>query len=376
MVGAEFAWRFLVIVAALGVVVWVIGEFALLSTCLAIALLLSALLAPGVEFLNRRTPIPRGLAVAIAIVGGLAVLGGLITFVIAQFADGLPALQKQLGASLDEVRVWLTQGPLALQTKDINNFISQGIDFIKQNQESVTVKALTTAGAVGEFMTGLVLVLFILIFFLINGEMIWKFLLYAIPAPVRPQVNVAGRQGFRSLVSFVRATAIVAVVDAVGIGVGMWILGVQLVVPIATLVFIGAFVPVVGAVVTGAVAVMVALVTVGWIKAVILLGIVIAVMQIEGHVLQPFLLGKAVKLHPLAVILAIAAGMIVASVTGALLAVPLVAVLNAGAKSLLADEAATAKRGAERRDADQDAAPDENAASDHEPAQKNETSSG
>lgn len=345
MVGAEFAWRFLVIVAALACFVWVIGELSLLSICLAIALLLAALLEPGVQFLTKHTPVPRGAAAGITIVGGLALLGGLITFVIVQFADGLPALQQQLGRSLDQVRVWLTTGPLALQTEDINKFINQGIDFIKENQSSVTVSALTTAGAVGEFLTGFVLVLFILIFFLVSGAAIWRFLLFAVPSEVRLRVDVAGQEGFRSLVSFVRATAIVAIVDAVGIGIGLWVLGVPLVVPIATLVFIGAFVPVVGAVVTGAIAVLVALVTVGWLKALILLGVVIAVMQLESHVLQPFLLGKAVKLHPLAVILAIAAGMIVAGITGALLAVPLVAVLNAGAKSLLEGE--TARKAAE-----------------------------
>jgi predicted PurR-regulated permease PerM len=157
----------------------------------------------------------------------------------------------------------------------------------------------------------------------------------AMPRTVRARVDVAGRRGFASLVSYVRATAAVAVVDAVGIGVGLWILGIPLVIPLATLVFLGAFVPIIGAVVAGGVAVLVALVTKGFVGALIVLAIVIAVMQLESHVLQPLLLGRAVKLHPLAVVMAITAGLVAAGIAGALLAVPLLAVLNAGIRSLL-----------------------------------------
>lgn len=337
---AEFAWRFLVIAAAIGVVVWLVSKLAVLSTTLAIALLLAALIAPMVELLVRKAMMPRGLAVAVAIVAGLSFLGALITFVIVQFADGLPALQQQLNRSLDEIKRWLTEGPLALETRDINQFIDRLISYIQENQASITTGALTTAGAVGQFLTGFVLTLFILIFFLLNGDRIWSFLLHAVPVEGRQRADVAGRRGFASLISYVRATFVVAIVDAVGIGIGLWIVGVPLVIPLATLVFLGAFVPILGAVLTGAVAVLVALVSVGWIKALIVLGVVILVQQVESNLLHPLLLGRAVKLHPLAVILAITAGFITAGITGALLAVPLVAVLNAGAKSLANDEAA------------------------------------
>src|SRR5699024_8356510 len=158
-----------------------------------------------------------------------------------------------------------------------------------------------------------------------------------IPAAVRDRVDLAGRRGFASLISYVRATAAVAVVDAVGIGIGLWIGGVPLEVPLATLVFLGAFIPIVGAVVTAAVAVLVALVANGFIAALIVLGIVIGVMQLEGHILQPLLLGRAVRLHPLAVVLSIMAGLVIAGIAGGLLAVPLLAVLHAGIRSLLHD---------------------------------------
>ncbi len=159
-----------------------------------------------------------------------------------------------------------------------------------------------------------------------------------VPSRVRERVDVAGRRGFGALVSYVRATAAVALVDAVGIGVGLAIVGVPLVIPLSALVFLSAFVPIIGAVLAGTVAVLITLVANGFIQALIVLAIVIAVMQLESHVLQPWLLGRAVRLHPLAVVLAIAAGLVAAGIAGALLAVPLLAVLNAGVKSLVHDE--------------------------------------
>ncbi len=337
-IAAAYSWRLLVIAGALGVVIWLIGEFSVLATTLAIGLLLSALMIPPVNLLTHKARLPRGVATAITVVAGLAVLGGLMTFVIIQFSDGLPALQQQLSRSLDEARRWLVEGPLHLRSTDISKFIDQMFTLIEENQASITTSALTTATAVGEFLTGFLLTVFILIFFLVHGEHIWAFVLRAVPKPARQLVDNAGQEGFASLISYVRATMIVAVVDGVAVGIGLWILGVPLVVPLATLVFIGAFIPIIGAVVAGGVAVLIALVSVGWIKALVLLAIVTAVMQLEGHVLQPILLGRAVKLHPLAVILAITGGLIVSGIAGALLAVPLLAVLNAGAKSMIKDQ--------------------------------------
>jgi predicted PurR-regulated permease PerM len=333
-ISAALAWRFLVVIAALYVIVWLVGYLSVVIIPAAIALLLSALLAPPVHHLVRMR-VPRALATALVLVGGLALLGGLLAFVIIQFTDGLPALQKQVGDSLQQIRDWLINGPAHLRQEQLQDFINQAIGFLQKNQASITTSALTTASTVGEILTGFALTLFILIFFLATGGEIWAFLMRAMPRTVRARVDVAGRRGFASLVSYVRATAAVAVVDAVGIGVGLWILGIPLVIPLATLVFLGAFVPIIGAVVAGGVAVLVALVTKGFVGALIVLAIVIAVMQLESHVLQPLLLGRAVKLHPLAVVMAITAGLVAAGIAGALLAVPLLAVLNAGIRSLL-----------------------------------------
>jgi putative heme transporter len=336
-VSAALAWRFLFVIAALYVLAWLAGYFSHLIVPLAIALLLAALMAPGVDRLAQ-LGVRGGAAAALVLVSGIAVLGGLITFVVFQFTNGLPQLQQQVADSLEQIREWLVEGPLHLRQQQITDFINDAIDAIQENQSAITEGAITTATTIGEILTGLLLTLFILIFFLYDGPGIWRFVTRGVPRRVRGRVDVAGRRGFAALVSYVRATAAVALVDAVGIGIGLAVVGVPLVIPLAALVFLSAFVPIIGAVVAGTVAVLIALVANGFVSALIVLAIVIAVMQLEGHVLQPWLLGRAVRLHPLAVVLAIAAGLIAAGIAGALLSVPLLAVLNAGIKSLVNED--------------------------------------
>lgn len=336
-IGAALGWRFLVVVGALYILVKALSYISVVIVPLAIALLLAALMIPAVRRL-KQLRVPHTLAAVSVMIAGLALLGGVLTFVVVQFTNGLPALQGRINASLDQIKDWLIHGPLHLQQSEIQDFINQAVQFLQSNQAELTSQALTTAGVVGEILTGFLLMLFTLIFFLVGGEQIWMFLMRGIPAPIRDRVNLAGRRGFASLVSYVRATAAVAIVDAVGIGIGLWIVGVPLVIPLATLVFLGAFIPIVGAVVTGAVAVLVALVANGFISALIVLAIVIGVMQLESHILQPLLLGRAVRLHPLAVVLAITAGLVIAGIAGGLLAVPLLAILNSGIRSLLHDK--------------------------------------
>lgn len=332
-VSAAFSWRFLVVAAAAYLILRLLAFLSVVVIPVAIALLLAALLAPAVARLVQ-VRVPRGLATAIVLIGGLAVLGGLLAFVVINVTNGLPALTSQVNNSLDQIRDWLIND-LHLKQEQIQQFLDNSIAFLQDNQAAFTNSALTTATTVGEILTGFVLTLFVTIFFLAGGEKIWSWLMLGVPGQVRQRVDVAGRRGFASLVAFVRATAAVAVVDAVGVGIGLAILGVPLAIPLSTLVFLGAFIPIFGAVITGAVAVLVALVTKGFVTALIVLAILIAVMQLESHILQPVLLGRAVKLHPLAVVLGIAAGLVIYGIPGALLAVPLMSIINAGVRSLL-----------------------------------------
>ncbi|MEJ3655781.1 AI-2E family transporter [Actinomycetes bacterium KLBMP 9759] len=335
-VSSEVCARLLVIATGLALLIYLVVLLRVVVIPVAIAILLSALLVPAVLWLTARR-VPRGAATALVLVGGLAVLGGLLSFVVNTFISGFPDLRLQLQASVLSIQALLTGPPFNLPSDWMLNIPAQLSAAVTANRDALTSGALTTAATVGEVAAGVLLTIFSLIFFLYDGPRIWRFLLRAVPGQRRNRVDVAGRRAFAALVGYVRATVLVAIVDAVGIGLGLLIVGVPLVIPLAALVFLGAFVPTIGAVLTGAIAVLIALVANGPIAALIVLGVVIGVQQLEGHVLQPLLLGRAVRLHALAVVLAVAAGVVVAGIVGALLAVPLLAVLNTAVRSLTSD---------------------------------------
>jgi predicted PurR-regulated permease PerM len=336
---AAWAWRLLVIFAAIVALLWTVKRLEVLVVPVALATMLAALLLPAVDFLDRRGA-PRGGAVALMLLSGVAIVGGILTFVVSQFIEGAPALAEQVSASIKGVGTWLTDGPLDLDQKQIDQFRDSAIEALRNNQEKLTSGALSTAGTVTEIVTGAFLVLFTLIFVLHGGRNIYSFVTKIFPENVRGRVRDAGRSGFHSLIGYVRATFLVALVDAVGIGTGLAIMGIPLALPLASLVFLGAFIPLIGAVIAGGLAVVVALIAKGWVFALIALGLIIAVQQLESHILQPLVMGRAVSLHPLAVVLAIAAGGVTAGIIGALLAVPIVAVLNSSIRVLLADDPA------------------------------------
>jgi putative heme transporter len=336
---AAWAWRLLVIFAAIVALLWVVTKVELIVVPVALATMLTALLLPAVDFLDRRS-LPRGVAVALVLLGGIGIVGGILSFVITQFIEGVPALAKQVTASIEGVSNWLQHGPLEISPDQIDQARKSAIDALQNNQEKLTTGALSTASTLTEIVTGALLVLFTLIFVLHGGRNIFAFVTKIVPVGVRERVRDAGRAGFRSLIGYVRATFLVALVDAVGIGTGLAIMGIPLALPLASLVFLGAFIPLVGAVIAGFLAVVVALIAKGWIFALITLGLIIAVQQLEGHVLQPLVMGRAVSIHPLAVVLAIAAGGVLAGIVGALLAVPTVAFLNSAVRVLLANDPA------------------------------------
>ncbi|MDR3659709.1 MAG: AI-2E family transporter [Mycobacterium sp.] len=337
---AAWSWRLLVIFGAVLAVLWVVVRLDIIVVPVLLATLATAFLLPAVDALNRRG-LPRGAAVAVMLLSSIVVMGGILTFVVSQFIDGAPALVEQVTKSIDGARKWLTEGPiLHLSSEQINSVGQTAIDALKNNQAKLTSGVFSTASTLTEIITGLLLTLFTLIFLLQGGREIYAFVTTIVPASVRERVRDAGRAGFGSLIGYVRATFVVALVDAVGIGTGLAIMSVPLALPLASLVFLGAFVPLVGAVLTGGVAVVVALIAKGWVYALIALGLIIAVQQLEAHVLQPIVMGRAVSVHPLAVVLAIAGGGVTAGIIGALIAVPVVAFLNSAVRVLNATDPA------------------------------------
>ncbi len=346
---AAWAWRLLVIFAALVALLWAAQKVEVIVVPVALATILAALLLPVVDFLDRRGA-PRGGAVARVLLGGIATVGGILTFVVSQFVEGAPALVDQVSTSIKGAGDWLTNGPLHINQQQIDAARKSAVEALQNNQEKLTSGALSTAGTVTEIVTGALLVLFTLIFVLQGGRNIYGYVTKIFPENVRERVRDAGRAGFRSLIGYVRATFLVALVDAVGIGTGLAIMGIPLALPLASLVFLGAFIPLVGAVIAGFLAVVVALIAKGWIFALITLGLIIAVQQLEGHVLQPLVMGRAVSIHPLAVVLAIAGGAVLAGIVGALLAVPTVAFLNSAVRVLLARDPAAEEAAQEAQD--------------------------
>ena len=304
---AAWAWRLLVILAAAVAVLWVVEKLEIIVVPVLLALMISALLVPAVDWLDRRG-LPRGGAVTLVLLGGFAVLGGILAFVITQFVYGLPDLTKQVERSIDSTRRWLIEGPAHLRGEQIDNAGNAAIQALHNNQAKLTSGALSTAATVTELVTAAVLVLFTLIFFLYGGRNIWQYVTKIVPAGARDRVTEAGRAGYGSLIGYVRATFLVALTDAAGVGTGLAIMGVPLALPLASLVFLGAFIPLVGAVIAGFLAVIVALLAKGIIYALATLGLLIVINQLEAHLLQPLVMGRAVSIHPLGVVLAISDG--------------------------------------------------------------------
>jgi putative heme transporter len=327
---AAWAWRFLVIVAAAAIIFYVVGFLAVVVLPVVIALLITALVVPVVDTMVR-IGLPRGLSALVVVIGGIAMVALLLTLAGQQIASGATDLADQTVAGLGEIKDWLKTGPLHASDSQVNDYIQNAQDAItKRTRDGASLSSVTEVStAVGHIFAGFFIVLFSTYFFLADGERIWAWLVRLSPRAARGHVDSSGRVAWISLTQFVRATVIVAAVDAIGIAVGAAIIGVPFVLAIGVLVFLGAFIPLVGATVAGTVAVLVALVANGPITALVMLAIIIGVQQLEAHVLQPFLLGRWVSVHPLAVILAIATGVLVAGVAGALVAVPIAAALNA-----------------------------------------------
>lgn len=336
---AAWSWRLLVIGTAIVALLLVVQRLQVIVVPVALATMLAALLLPAVDWLDRRGA-PRGGAVALVLLAGIALFGGIMTFVVSQFVSGLPGLVEQVTHSIDTLRRWLIEGPAHLSREQIDNAGNTAIKALRDNQEKLTTGALSTAATLTEIITGALLVFFTLIFLLHGGRNIYGFVTRIVPSATRERVRDAGRAGFGSLIGYVRATFLVALVDAVGIGTGLAIMGIPLALPLASLVFLGAFIPLVGAIITGFLAVVVALLAKGVFYALITLGLIIAVQQLEAHILQPLVMGRAVSIHPLAIVLAIAAGGVLAGIVGALLAVPLVAFLNSSIRVLVAENPA------------------------------------
>ncbi|WP_432040077.1 AI-2E family transporter [Streptomyces cucumeris] len=326
-VAAEAGWRLLVLAGTVWVLMRVISSIQLVVLSFTVALLITALLEPTVaRFRNRG--VPRGLATAITFIGGFVVMGLVIWFVVWQVMENIDEVSSKLQDGIDDLRRWLLHSPFHVTEAQINHVAKSLREAVGANTEEITSAGLEGVTVVVEVLTGILLTMFSTLFLLYDGPRIWNWTLKLVPSAAREGVAGAGPRAWATLTAYVRGTVIVALIDAIFIGVGLFFLDVPMAVPLAVFIFLFAFIPLVGAVVSGALAVVVALVTQGVFTGAMVLLVVLAVQQIEGHILQPFILGRAVRVHPLAVVLSVAGGSLIGGIGGAVVAVPLVAVAN------------------------------------------------
>lgn len=321
--------QLLLLLTALVVAIYGLIQIRLVVIPLLLALILAAAISPLVNML-RRHGWPGALATAFAFFLLLGVLGGVITGIVFAVRGQLDELIQSATEGFDQVYDFIRSGPIPIDEAQIEEARQAVIDFATSATAGST--ALSGLTAAGTFLTGALLMAVILFFFLKDGDRIWAFMLRGFRGE---RLTKARRVGFRSLEvlgGYVRGTAIIALVDSVFIGIALFVLGVPLALPLAVIVFVGAFVPLVGATVAGVLAALVALVANGPFVALMVILAVVVVNQLEGNFLQPVVMGRSLSIHPLVILIALTAGTILAGIIGAILSVPVAAVVWAAIK--------------------------------------------
>jgi predicted PurR-regulated permease PerM len=294
--------------------------------CIA-ALLLTALLQPLTSRL-RRAGLPNMAATWVTLLIALIVVGGLVTLVANRVSADYPTLLTETKHTVAQVQSWLHGPPFHLKSNNVQKYLNNIPSYLSKHKSLVEGTVVTGGKIASEFFGGLVLMLFVTFFLIKDGERIWSWLIGALRTDTARRVDRAGHASWLVVVYYMRGTVMVAAIHALVVGIALWIMGVPLAVPLAVLVFLAAFIPLVGLLIAGALAIVVTLATKGWVDAVVLLGILIVEDQLEAHLLQPQVVGKMIRLHPLAVILSLAAGGVLAGIPGAVVAVPIVAVIT------------------------------------------------
>lgn len=327
VLAADWSWRLIVVGVALAGILFVLAQLYFLVVPLLIAVLLAALASP-LNLLLLKIKFPRWLATTTTVLVFLGAVATLVWLVINEVVRGWESVLARTQVAYGDLVVYLLDSPLQLSEEQLRTWFNELTGALDVDSSWLLSGALSLSSSFGSWLVGLGIVIFGLVFFIHDGARIWAWLVRLMPKASRTAIYGSSNAGWGTLVSFARIQVVVALINAVGIGLGAIILGLPLVAPIAVAVFLGSFVPFIGATVTGAFAVLVALVFDGPSTALIMLIIVIAVQQIEGQLIQPLIMGAAVKVHPLGVVLAVIAGGYLAGIPGVLFAVPLVAFGN------------------------------------------------
>ncbi len=324
---AAWSWRLLLLAIVIYLIARLVGILYIVVVPCVVALLLTALLQPLTSRL-RRAGLPTMAATWITLLIAAVVLALLIALIANRVGADYPTLLAETKHTTAQVQRWLAGPPFHIKNTDIQKFLNNIPSYLSKHKALVEGTVVTGGKIASEFFAGLVLMLFVTFFLIKDGERIWNWLLHGMRTDTARRMDRAGHASWQVLVYYMRGTVVVAAIHAIVIGVALWIMGVPLALPLAMLVFVAAFVPLVGLLIAGALAILVTLATKGWVDAVILLGILIIEDQLEAHLLQPQVVGKMIRLHPLAVILSIAVGAVLAGIIGAVVAVPIVAVIT------------------------------------------------
>ncbi|MFI5688042.1 AI-2E family transporter [Streptomyces sp. NPDC051636] len=325
-VAAAYAWRLILVGILVYGIFTVLGRFQLIAVALFLALVVTSVLRPLTDLLNR--VLPRPLSVAVALVGSLLLLFGLLALVGNAVAGESAKLAGEFRGGVHRIELWLRRPPFRLSPGRLSDLQRQATDYVNTHRAKLLSSAVSGLGRVVEVVTGAVLALFSSVFFIHSGERLWAWARdQLLPSGARPGWDRAGRAAWRTFAGYTRGIIIVAATNAVLVGVVLLVLRVPLALPLTLLEFFATFVPLVGSPVALGVATVVALAGRGPLTALAVLVLIVVIGQLEGHVLHPLVLSWAVRLHPLVVAVSVIAGSIVAGVIGAVVAVPFISVV-------------------------------------------------
>lgn len=331
-VAAWWSLCFLAILSGLVALIWLLNEVALVTVTVAIAVMITALMEPIVGLLTRHR-VPRVLAVLIVFLGGIALLSYLTWFVISQIAYSKDSLFSQLDGALASIRDWLIHGPLKMTPKQADRYTVDLGETLQTNNDLASTAVDRATGAIG-VLSGGVFCLFATMFLLFDNGKMWRWMVGFFPAHIHDHVQRAGEAGWRTLTAYMRSLVLLAAINALAMIPVLMAADVPLVVPLVVLLFLGSLVPLIGVLVAGAVVCLIAFVSQGLATAIVVAIALVLIVQLFGNLLNPIILGKAVDIHPLAILVCVTAGTLLAGVFGAFVAVPLVAVINNAAKAV------------------------------------------
>jgi putative heme transporter len=321
------SWRFVAIVAAVGLVVYALVVLRVVVLPIIVALLVSTLLLPLVKWMRGRG-VPPALAAAAAMLGAFLVIAAIATAVAPSISDQFGELRPQAEQGLRDASDVLADPPFNVSQEELDRIVDNGIARLRENSGPLARGLQSGAILLGELVTGLIIAVLLTFFLLKDGERMWGYVLSLIGSRGRDDAHEIGTRVYAALAGYVRGIALVGLVDGVLIGLALLIIGVPLVIPIMVITFFAAFVPLIGAFVAGLVAVLIALVSGGLVDALLVLGAIILVQQVEGHVLYPLLMSRTVHLHPAVIVVALAVGGVLAGIVGVFLAVPVAGIVS------------------------------------------------